>query len=71
VHSLTRLLSLYDTEFCFVSPEQLRMPEYILDEVRASGHAFTELDSVQSVIGDVDVLYVTRVQKERFPDQAD
>jgi aspartate carbamoyltransferase catalytic subunit len=69
VHSLTRLLSLYDTEFCFVSPEPLRMPEYILDEVRASGHTFVELDSVHDVISDVDVLYITRVQKERFADK--
>jgi aspartate carbamoyltransferase catalytic subunit len=68
VHSLTRLLSLYETEFYFVSPEILRMPDYILDEVRASGHAFTELDDVDDIIGEVDVLYVTRVQKERFED---
>ena len=70
VHSLTRLLSLYETEFYFVSPEVLRMPDYILDEVRASGHAFTEMADIESVIDQVDVLYVTRVQKERFEDPA-
>jgi aspartate carbamoyltransferase len=69
VHSLTRLLSLYGTEFYFISPDQLRMPGYILDEVRASGHTFAELDNVQAVIGDIDVLYITRVQKERFADE--
>ena len=68
VHSLTRLLSLYDTEFYFVSPEILRMPEGILDEVRASGHNFVELRDVDEIIGEIDVLYVTRVQKERFED---
>ena len=70
VHSLTRLLSLYETEFYFVSPEILRMPDYILDEVRASGYAFTEMDDVEGIIGDIDVLYMTRVQKERFEDPA-
>jgi aspartate carbamoyltransferase len=68
VHSLTRLLSLYDTQFTFVSPEVLRMPDYILDEIRDSGHTFVELDEVDDAIGDLDVLYVTRVQKERFED---
>ena len=68
VHSLTRLLSLYSTEFYFVSPEVLRMPDYILEEVRASGLTYTELDSVDEVMDQLDVLYVTRVQKERFED---
>jgi aspartate carbamoyltransferase len=68
VHSLTRLLSLYGTQFYFISPEILRMPDYILDEVRASGHKFAELNGVDKIISEVDVLYVTRVQKERFED---
>jgi aspartate carbamoyltransferase catalytic subunit len=68
VHSLTRLLSMYETELYFISPEILRMPDDILDEVRSSGHAFAELDDVDEIIGDIDVLYVTRVQKERFED---
>ena len=68
VHSLTRLLCLYGTEFTFVSPEVLRMPREILDEVRDSGHSLTELRGVEEIIGQVDVLYVTRVQKERFED---
>lgn len=68
VHSLTRLLSLYETEFYFVSPEILSMPDYILDEVRASGHPFVELRDVDGIVGDIDVLYMTRVQKERFED---
>ncbi len=68
VHSLTRLLSLYDTEFFFVSPEILRMPEEILQELRQSGHTFHEFEDVLDVIDKVDVLYVTRVQRERFDD---
>lgn len=68
VHSLTRLLSLYDTEFYFVSPEILRMPEEILQELRQSGHTYHEFEDVNDVISEVDVLYVTRVQRERFDD---
>lgn len=68
VHSLTRLLSLYDTEFYFVSPEILRMPEEILQELRQSGHTYHEFEDVHDVISKVDVLYVTRVQRERFDD---
>ena len=71
VHSLTRLLGNFKTEFAFVSPEQLRMPDYILDELRAADHTFEELEDVHDVIGDADVLYVTRVQRERFPDPDD
>jgi aspartate carbamoyltransferase catalytic subunit len=70
VHSLTRLLSLYETEFYFVAPDILRMPDYILDEVRASGHTFTEMTDMHEIIGEVDVIYMTRVQKERFEDPA-
>jgi aspartate carbamoyltransferase catalytic subunit len=70
VHSLTRLLSLYNTQLYFVAPDLLRMPEEIVDEVRASGHPFAELRDVHDIIGDIDVLYMTRVQKERFEDPA-
>lgn len=68
VHSLTKLLLLYDVEFYFVSPPILRMPEEILQRVRASGHKYVETDNIHDVISEVDVLYVTRVQKERFED---
>jgi len=71
VHSLTRLLCLYDVEFDFVSPAALRMPEEILAEVREHGHPYRETEDITEVIADVDVLYVTRVQKERFEDPAE
>ncbi|MEZ4663229.1 MAG: aspartate carbamoyltransferase [Caldilineaceae bacterium] len=76
VHSLTKLLVNYDVEFTFVSPEMLPMPGDVLDVVRsnarkADGHAFSMLEDVHEVIADVDVLYVTRVQKERFTDMAE
>lgn len=71
VHSLTRLLSMYDTTFSFVSPEQLRLPEELLNEVKEHGLPFRETEDVHDIIADVDVLYVTRVQRERFADQAE
>ena len=70
VHSLTKLLVNYDVEFSFISPEILQMPEDVLDVVRTGGHTVQLTDDVRNVIGEVDVLYVTRVQKERFTDLA-
>jgi aspartate carbamoyltransferase len=68
VHSLTRLLCLYDVELSFVSPEILRLPLDIMNQVRACNLPVRETYDVADVIETVDVLYVTRVQKERFPD---
>jgi aspartate carbamoyltransferase len=70
VHSLTKLLVNYEVEFVFVSPELLAMPDDVLDVVRQHGHTYQITDDVAPVIGDIDVLYVTRVQKERFSDLA-
>lgn len=68
VHSLTRLLCLYDVELNFVSPEILRLPLDIINEVRARSLPVRETYDVADVIENTDVLYVTRVQKERFAD---
>jgi aspartate carbamoyltransferase catalytic subunit len=70
VHSLARLLCLYDVRMTFVSPELLRMPLDVLNEVKDHGKEVRETYDVHEIIGDVDVLYVTRVQRERFADQA-
>ena len=70
VHSLTRLLCLYDVELSFVSPEILRLPLDIMNEVRAHNLPVRETYDVADVIETVDILYVTRVQKERFTDLA-
>jgi aspartate carbamoyltransferase len=70
VHSLTKLLLNYPVEFVFVSPDILRMPDDVLDAVRSHGHRFVETEDVHDVIAQTDVLYVTRVQKERFADLA-
>ncbi|MCB9176927.1 MAG: aspartate carbamoyltransferase [Caldilineae bacterium] len=68
VHSLTRLLSKYDVELSFVSPEILRLPLDLMNEARDAGLKVRETYSVADVIDQVDVLYMTRVQKERFTD---
>src|SRR5512142_777654 len=61
VHSLARLLTLFDVRLNYVSPDILRMPEHILAEVNAKGLPQTEYNSLDPVIGQSDVLYVTRV----------
>ncbi|MBI3160815.1 MAG: aspartate carbamoyltransferase [Chloroflexi bacterium] len=71
VHSLARLLSLYDVKLNYVSPEILRMPPEILAEVGAQDIPQTETRRLEDVLAATDVLYVTRVQKERFEDLAD
>jgi aspartate carbamoyltransferase catalytic subunit len=68
VHSLTRLLVHYDVKLTFVSPEILRLTLDLMNAVRDAGLPVREIYNVADVIGDVDVLYVTRVQKERFTD---
>ncbi|MEX1019825.1 MAG: aspartate carbamoyltransferase [Litorilinea sp.] len=68
VHSLTKLLVNYDVEFAFVSPDILQMPQDVLDVVDGKQKKYLLTQDIRDVIGDVDVLYVTRVQKERFTD---
>ena len=68
VHSLARLLTLFNVRLNYVSPEILRMPEYIIDEIKPSNVPQAEYDSLDPILAESDVLYVTRVQKERFSD---
>ena len=68
VHSLSRLLSLYDVRLNFISPDQLRLPPEILAELEEKDIPYQEYTDLGEVISETDVLYVTRVQKERFDD---
>jgi aspartate carbamoyltransferase catalytic subunit len=68
VHSLTKLLAQYDVSLRFVSPEILRLPLVLMNEVKDAGLNVRETHDVADVIENADVLYVTRVQKERFND---
>ncbi|MEB2334169.1 MAG: aspartate carbamoyltransferase [Anaerolineaceae bacterium] len=71
VHSLARLLSLFDVKLNYVSPDILKMPKEVVDEVGAKGIVQSEFSSLEKVLPETDVLYVTRVQKERFENADD
>lgn len=70
VHSLAYALSNYDAELTLVSPESLRMRREVLRAIK-SKISVTETASLERVIDQSDVLYMTRIQKERFPDPAE
>jgi len=71
VHSLARLLAMYKVKLNYVSPEILRMPVEIISELNGQGIEQTEYSSLDQALPDSDVLYVTRVQKERFTNLGD
>ncbi len=67
IHSLVTCLSRYpNIHFVFISPEELNMPRYVKDAVTAQGLTYTETDSLENSIGSLDILYMSRVQRERF-----
>ena len=69
VHSLSNALGLYDNvELYFVAPKELKMPQEVLHDLNKKNIPYTEVDSIEEIIDKVDVLYVTRIQKERFGD---
>ncbi len=71
VHSLAKLLSLYQVRLNYVSPDVLRMPVELVAQLDGLGVRQHEFDSLEPVMAETDVLYVTRVQKERFTDLAE
>jgi len=66
VHSLLPLLSLYDVEIFLISPKALELPDKYLEDLKAAGVPYTPLNDWTTVLDQIDVLYMTRVQKERF-----
>jgi len=68
VHSLAKALKKFRVKLNFVSPEFLKMPSNLLDDLRNSHVECVEYSSLHSCLAETDVLYVTRVQKERFSD---
>lgn len=73
VHSLIEALVRYEgVKFVLISPEELKIPDYIREDVlRASGHEFAEMERLEDAIPTLDLLYMTRVQKERFFNEED
>lgn len=68
VHSLAYALALFNANLTFVSPESLKMPKEVITECKEFGVEPTNTSHLDKVIADADVLYVTRIQRERFPD---
>ena len=73
VHSLVSAMSRYTgVKFVMISPEELRIPQYILTDVLdPKGIEYQEVSSLEEVMPDLDILYMTRVQRERFFNEAD
>jgi len=68
VHSLAHALALYGAKLTFVSPVTLKMPIEVINDCRDLGVEPLQTSSLDKAVKDADVLYVTRIQKERFPD---
>ncbi|MDV0446559.1 Aspartate carbamoyltransferase catalytic subunit [Methanosarcinaceae archaeon Ag5] len=71
VHSLCYALSRYGAKINLVSPRELELPKRIVDDLKARDIKVHIAHSMEDVIDEVDVLYMTRIQKERFPDPAE
>ena len=72
VHSLAEAMARYkNNKYIFISPKELQVPEYVTQELDEAGIQYTTAERLESVIGDLDILYMTRVQKERFFNEQD
>lgn len=72
VHSLINSLLRYDNvEFVLISPEELKVPDYIIENIEKAGAKYSEVTKLEDAIGDLDLLYMTRVQRERFFNEED
>ncbi|EGC82667.1 aspartate carbamoyltransferase [Anaerococcus prevotii] len=72
VHSLLKVMSMFpNNKFILISPDELKLPEYVKKEVFSDGtNNYEEVRSLDDVIDQLDILYMTRIQKERFFSQA-
>lgn len=72
VHSLIKAMSRYENnKFIMISPNELRIPDYIRKELENKNIKFVEVEKLDEVIGSLDMLYMTRVQRERFFNEED
>lgn len=70
VHSLCKAMSMFkNNKFIFISTPELSMPAYIKDIIKANGSTYEEVNTLEQAIGKLDVLYMTRIQQERFASQ--
>ena len=69
VHSLSHAMARLGCELVFVSPNSLKMPKEIIKDLESHGAKISESDSLAQELASADVIYMTRIQKERFPDE--
>lgn len=67
VHSLTQAMSLFDSNFTYTSPDELKMPVEYLEELDKQNIPYSQTANLEEHINDCDILYMTRIQQERFP----
>ena len=72
VHSLIIAMSRYkNIKFCFISPQELTLPHYLMEFIKEHNMDFKEVRTIEEVMPELDVLYMTRIQRERFYDDSD
>ncbi len=72
VHSLISALRRYDNvKFVFISPNELKIPDYVKESLKKEGIEYTETTDLEAVMSELDILYMTRVQRERFFNEED
>lgn len=72
VHSLIRALLRYrDVRFILISPNELKLPDYMTDEIKRNGAEYEEITKLEDAMPRLDILYMTRVQRERFFNEED
>ncbi len=72
VHSLINALLRYENvKFILISPDELKVPEYILERIKSAGAEYVEVTKLENAIEELDILYMTRVQRERFFNEED
>ncbi len=69
VHSLAQALKHFNVTLSFVAPPSLGMPRYIEHELATSGTPFTRYEHIEPILSTADIIYMTRIQEERFPDK--
>lgn len=68
VHSLTKALEMFAAEFYFVAPDSIQIPKYITQELDEKGMKYHICSEYEEILKEIDVLYMTRIQRERFDD---
>jgi aspartate carbamoyltransferase catalytic subunit len=68
IHSLSYALGIFGAKMHFISPNELKMPDEILYDLKKKKISYNEVNNLRDVIDDLDIIYITRIQKERFPD---